>query len=173
MTYTKQEWIDQQTVISAARMDHIEGGIEAAHGLAEGLDTRLTTAEGQGDSLDTRLTAAEGDITALEATSSTLDTRLTAAEGDVTSLDAAVAALPQVQAGRVVITPTANTPTSAEVTFPVAFRAVPEMTASALSSVPGTVTEITVDAITTTGARIWMHRTSAITTSVSWIAVAV
>ena len=34
MTYTKQDWIDQQTVISAARMDHIEGGVEAAHGLA-------------------------------------------------------------------------------------------------------------------------------------------
>ena len=46
MTYTKQEWIDQQTVISAARMDHIEGGIEAAHGLADGLDVRLTAAEG-------------------------------------------------------------------------------------------------------------------------------
>lgn len=45
MTYTKQEWIDQQTVISAARMDHIEGGVEAAHGLADGLDARLTTAE--------------------------------------------------------------------------------------------------------------------------------
>ena len=45
MTYTKQEWIDQQTVISAARMDHIEGGVEAAHGLAGGLDARLTTAE--------------------------------------------------------------------------------------------------------------------------------
>ena len=45
MTYTKQEWIDQQTVISAARMDHIEDGIEAAHGLADGLDQRVTTAE--------------------------------------------------------------------------------------------------------------------------------
>ena len=46
MTYTKQEWIDQQTVITAARMDHIESGIEAAHGLADDLDQRVTTAEG-------------------------------------------------------------------------------------------------------------------------------
>ncbi len=59
MTYTKQEWIDQQTVVSAARMDHIESGVEAAHGLADGLDGRLAAAE---DALD----AAEGAIDALE-----------------------------------------------------------------------------------------------------------
>ena len=63
MTYTKQEWIDQETVVSAARMDHIESGVEAAHGLADDLDTRLTATE---DTLDTRLTAAEGAIDALE-----------------------------------------------------------------------------------------------------------
>lgn len=56
MTYTKQEWVDQETVVSAARMDHIESGVEAAHDLAESLT---------GD-LDTRLTAAEGAIDALE-----------------------------------------------------------------------------------------------------------
>ena len=63
MTYTKQEWIDQETVVSAARMDHIESGVEAAHGLAEDLagdlDTRLTAAEGA-------LDAAEDAIDALE-----------------------------------------------------------------------------------------------------------
>lgn len=59
MTYTKQEWIDQQTVVSAARMDHIESGVEDAHGLVDGLDTRLTAAEGAID-------AAEGAIDALE-----------------------------------------------------------------------------------------------------------
>ena len=56
MTYTKQEWVDQETVVSAARMDHSESGVEAAHDLAESLT---------GD-LDTRLTAAEGAIDALE-----------------------------------------------------------------------------------------------------------
>ena len=63
MTYTKQEWIDQETVVSAARMDHIESGVEDAHNLADDLDTRLTATE---DTLDTRLTAAEGAIDALE-----------------------------------------------------------------------------------------------------------
>ena len=56
MTYQKQAWVDQETVISAARMDHIESGVEAAHGLAEDLT---------GD-LDARLTAAEGAIDVLE-----------------------------------------------------------------------------------------------------------
>ena len=55
MTYQKQVWVDQETVISAARMDHIESGVEAAHGLADGLDGRLTAAEGA-------LDAAEGAI---------------------------------------------------------------------------------------------------------------
>ena len=58
MTYTKQEWIDQETVVSAARMDHIESGVEDAHGLADGLGGRLTAAEGAID-------AAEGAIDAL------------------------------------------------------------------------------------------------------------
>ena len=52
MTYQKQAWVDQETVISATRMDHIESGVEAAHGLADGLDTRLTAAEGAIDALE-------------------------------------------------------------------------------------------------------------------------
>ena len=67
MTYTKQEWIDQQTVISAARMDHIEDGIEAAHGLADGLDGRLAANEGLTGDLDARLTAAEAGVAQLQS----------------------------------------------------------------------------------------------------------
>ena len=52
MTYQKQAWVDQETVISAARMDHIESGVEAAHGLADGLDGRLAAAEGALDALE-------------------------------------------------------------------------------------------------------------------------
>ena len=59
MAYEKQTWVDQETVISTARMDHIESGVEDAHDLADGLDTRLTAAEGA-------LDAAEGAIDALE-----------------------------------------------------------------------------------------------------------
>ena len=144
MTYTKQEWVDQETVISAARMDHIETGVDEAHDLSDTLGA---------------------NIDAVEASLGATEQRLTDAE-------AALATLPQVQAGRVALTPTASTPTSADVTFGVPFRSTPEMTASAMSSVPGTVLEVTVDAITTTGARIWMNRSSSVPTSVSWIAVA-
>lgn len=52
MTYQKQVWVDQETVISAARMDHIESGVEVAHGLADGLDGRLAAAEGALDALE-------------------------------------------------------------------------------------------------------------------------
>ena len=130
MAYGKQEWTAEETVISAARMSHIEDGIEAAHGRADGLDTRLNAAEG------------------------------------------AINAAPQIQSGRAVVTPDAASPTSVDVEFPAPFSVPPEMTASALSGVPGTVQEVTVDAITTTGARIWIRRTSAVSTSISWIAVA-
>ena len=57
MTYTKQEWIDQQTVISAARMDHIESGIEAAHGLTEDLT----------GTLGSRIAAAEAGVAQLQS----------------------------------------------------------------------------------------------------------
>ena len=144
MTYQKQAWVDQETVISAARMDHIETGVDEAHDLSDTLGA---------------------NIDAVEASLGATEQRLTDAE-------AALATLPQVQAGRVTLTPTASTPTSADVTFGVPFRSTPEMTASAMSSVPGTVLEVTVDAITTTGARIWMNRSSSVPTSVSWIAVA-
>ena len=59
MTYQKQAWVDQETVISAARMDHIESGVEAAHDEIAGVGSAV-------DGLDTRLTAAEGAIDALE-----------------------------------------------------------------------------------------------------------
>ena len=59
MTYQKQAWVDQETVISAARMDHIETGVEAAHDEIAGVGSAV-------DGLDTRLTAAEGAIDALE-----------------------------------------------------------------------------------------------------------
>ena len=67
MTYTKQEWIDQQTVISAARMDHIEDGIEAAHGLTGDLDARLTAAEDLADGLEQRVTTAEAGVAQLQS----------------------------------------------------------------------------------------------------------
>ena len=59
MAYEKQTWVDQETVVSAARMDHIETGVEAAHSELAGVGSAV-------DGLDTRLTATEGAIDALE-----------------------------------------------------------------------------------------------------------
>lgn len=51
MTYQKQAWVSRETVVTAARMDHIETGIDEAHDLADGLDTRLTAAQEAVDEL--------------------------------------------------------------------------------------------------------------------------
>ena len=59
MAYEKQTWVDQETVVSAARMDHIETGVEDAHDEIAGVGSAV-------DGLDGRLTAAEGAIDALE-----------------------------------------------------------------------------------------------------------
>lgn len=37
MTYQKQAWVARETVVSAARMNHLEEGIEAAHQSADAL----------------------------------------------------------------------------------------------------------------------------------------
>ena len=59
MAYEKQTWVDQETVVTAARMDHIETGVEAAHSELESVGSAV------GD-LDGRLTAAEQAVDALE-----------------------------------------------------------------------------------------------------------
>ena len=118
-----------------------------------------------------RMTHIEDGIEATQAAADAAQAAADAAQAAADAAQAALDGLPQVQAGRVSITPSADSPTSADVEFPVPFSSPPEMTASAMSGVPGTVQEVTVDAITATGARIWLRRTNAVTTSISWIAV--
>lgn len=40
MAYEKQEWVPRETVVSAARMGHIEDGLGDAHSLIEGLQAK-------------------------------------------------------------------------------------------------------------------------------------
>ena len=129
MTYTKQEWIDGETVISAERMDHIESGIEDAHDAA---------------------TEAAARLDAVEAVQS---------------------ASPFVQAGTVVVTVTANTNSTAEVTFPQKFASPPTVVVAPETGVPDKVPGLGVSAITTTGCTVTMYRTTSTDTSVHWIAV--
>lgn len=76
------------------------------------------------------------------------------------------------QKGTVTITPTANTPTSEVITFPVAFASTPTVITAALTAFPGTaVKETSAVDITTTQATIYLYRTSGTATTVNWIAL--
>lgn len=80
-----------------------------------------------------------------------------------------------VVAGRDAITPTANTPTSTWVWFGQVgeeiFASPPEVTVSAITTVPGSrLMEMTVSDIDTYGFNAWMYRTNTTRTSFSWIA---
>lgn len=87
-------------------------------------------------------------------------------------LGAASAAAMVPQKGAVSITPTANTPTSQVITFPVAFSSVPVVITLAQVTVPGSaVKETSAANITTTQATIYLYRTTATATTVNWVAL--
>ena len=81
--------------------------------------------------------------------------------------------IPQIQRGSVTIKPTAaNTPTSADVTFPKAFSGTPTVIVSPATAVPGTtVLGAGVNSVTATGCKIWTTRTNTTDTVINWIAV--
>jgi hypothetical protein len=76
-------------------------------------------------------------------------------------------------AGSVSITPVANTPTSAAITFPAGrFTVPPIVTVTASSTVPGSnVMEVSAASVTATGALIYIYRTNISNTTVYWSAV--
>lgn len=77
-----------------------------------------------------------------------------------------------IQSGMVTITPVANTPTSAHVTFSPAYSTAPIVLCTAVSGVPGTqVTGFAVSNITTTGCDIYVTRTNTNSTSVNWLSI--
>jgi hypothetical protein len=98
-----------------------------------------------------------------------------AVEAEMVRIDTSVAGyLPaaNVGAGSVLITPVANTPTSGAVTWggkslPGTVRA----WATAQTTVPNTVLEVTVSGITATGCTAWIYRTNTTATTVHVIAI--
>ena len=77
-----------------------------------------------------------------------------------------------IQCGKVNVSCTANTVSTANVTFEKAYLIAPIVTVTAGSSSPGTVvTEVTMSNVTTTGFTICVYRTNTSATSVHWIAV--
>jgi len=77
-----------------------------------------------------------------------------------------------IQWGRVNITPVANTPTYAEITFPKNFTTVLAITTTPTTSYVGTeVLGTSVQNTSISGCRIYIYRTNTTTTEVRWIAV--
>jgi hypothetical protein len=77
----------------------------------------------------------------------------------------------RVESDVVTVTPTANTPTSAPVTFRRPFIRPPTVVVSPLTTGPGTVvTGTSVSDITTTGFNVWLTRINSTATTVQWIA---
>ncbi|MCD8146006.1 MAG: hypothetical protein LUD84_01805 [Clostridiales bacterium] len=81
--------------------------------------------------------------------------------------------VPEIQQGYVSITPSeANKPTGTEITFDREFSGTPRVYTQARTSVPGTgVLGTGVSDVTSTGATIYVTRTSTTTTGVNWLAV--
>lgn len=77
---------------------------------------------------------------------------------------------PEVQAGIVTVNPVANTPTKKAFAFAVPFETAPIVTAVAISTVPGTVVEVTVASVTNIGVDVWVRRTNTTATQVMVIA---
>lgn len=74
--------------------------------------------------------------------------------------------------GEVSITPIANAPTSASISFPWAFDVPPNVFCTAVTTVPGSqVQEVSAQNVTTTGADIFIYRTNTTATTVNWIAI--
>lgn len=75
------------------------------------------------------------------------------------------------QAGSLVVTPVANTPTSQAVTFPFAFPSTPTVVASPATTAPGSeVKEVSVVGASTTGFTVWVYRTNTTALTVYWVA---
>ena len=78
----------------------------------------------------------------------------------------------QMQSGTLSITPTANTPTSATLTFPTAFGSTPTVVARPETTAPGSeVQGVSVSAVSTTGCTVWLYRTTTTATVIHWAAV--
>lgn len=99
-----------------------------------------------------------------------------AVEAELARIDAGVGAyLPKanIAAGSVSITPVANTPTSGAVSFGKTLPGTVRMWTTASSTVPNTVLETSASGVSSTGATVWIYRTSTSVTTVHWIAIGI
>lgn len=89
-----------------------------------------------------------------------------------TALDLISKAPMVTKSGSLTITPTANAPTSAAVTFPAAFSGTPRVLVTARTDVPGSqVLWTAVTDATASGFKAWVYRTNTTATVVNWVAL--
>lgn len=144
-----------------------EGDSEALADLQASLADRATLAE-----LNTLSEAVDGKLGQSDKDDLTAAIQAKADASTTDALANEISSLPMVASGYVTVTPTvANAISSASVTFPRAFSGVPSVTATAQSSVPNQVTQVTVSNVTATGCTVYMYRTTMTATNIMWIAV--
>jgi len=96
MAYEKKVWVNNQTKLSAANMNHIEEGLAAAASIADTANAKAIDASSQVNVLTTRVTQAELNIASAkalsEAASNAASLASTKADSAVASVDGAVTA---------------------------------------------------------------------------------
>lgn len=114
--------------------------------------------------------ANTGDITA--AAGNVLGNNITTINSQISALTNRVTAVEARAEGSISITPVANTATAGNVTFPVGrFSSTPSVVATAITTVPGTVVEVGVSGVTTSGCVLYVNRTNTTQTGIYWIAL--
>jgi hypothetical protein len=114
--------------------------------------------------------ANSGDIVA--AAGNVLGNNITTINSQISALTNRVSAVEQRAEGSVSITPVANTATSAYASFPSGrFSSTPSVVATAITTVPGTVVEVGVSGVTTSGCYIYVNRTNTTQTGIYWHAI--
>lgn len=81
------------------------------------------------------------------------------------------ASSPRILAGEVVVTPVANSWTGEDITFPAGFFTEPPQVVASAQTVATTVSNVSVSAITATGARVGIVRANTAPTTLRWIAI--
>lgn len=136
----------------------------------------LTPVSGEENTYDADYTSAEGEVTQ-EGTLLNADSMNEAVQDLIDSALTGVDISPNgtfkvrnIQSGRVTIKPVADTPVAKNVTFPSSFENVPNVTATANTTVPQRCS-VGIANVTITGFTIYLTRTNTTETSVHWIAV--
>lgn len=112
------------------------------------------------------LTASPNVPSDMEALATAVDDEIARVDGDIGDK----LAVADYFAGSVVVAAVGGTPTDADLSFGKTFSVTPICVVTGVSVAPGTLTECTVSNQTTTGCKVWVHRTVSASVTVNVIA---